>query len=164
MKTKVFVVILASLSLITLSGFRTLKPIFNVKDSEYMAVLSTKKNITLEDIRVAIKRAGVSLGWVIKAKKPGLLEGVLLVRRHRAVVKIPYDQDKYSILYEDSQNLFYSSKEEEKRAYKQWKPLKLTVNGIRVHRAKFSTAVIHHQYNLWVRKLNKEIRIQLSLL
>ena len=65
-------------------------------------------------------------------EKPGLLLATLFIRKHQAVVEIPYTTSKYSIMYKSSINLDEA-------------------NG-----------QIHKAYNGWILNLNKGINGQLS--
>ena len=124
---------LATLSFVALTGCRT-ATVYNVKDAPLVA--ATNKKLTTDDVQQAIIRAGASLGWIIKPVSPGVLEGILDVRKHRAVVTISFDLEKYSILYKDSENLKYDE----------------------------TDLSIHGNYNKWVRNLDNKIRVQLSTL
>jgi hypothetical protein len=67
-------------------------------------------------------------------RQPGTMEGVLVLRSHRAVVDITYDTAAYSIKYKDSSDLEYDG------------------------------SSIHSNYNGWVQNLDKAIRAQLTAL
>ena len=77
-------------------------------------------------------RAGTTLGWQMNANAPGKITGTLNVRKHTAVVEIPYSSRSYSINYKSSVNL----NEEEGQ--------------------------IHNNYNGWVRNLAKAIDANLA--
>lgn len=111
------------------AGCRTAE-LYNVQSSP----VTGTKAVSMEDVEMAIKRAGAGLGWQIVPKSPGKAEGILLLRDHRAVVDITYDTKAYSIMYKDSSNLQYDGK------------------------------TIHSNYNGWIQNLDKAIRTQLSLL
>lgn len=87
-----------------------------------------------KDVKKAIIRAGGSLGWNMKVKSEGYITGTLHLRDHVAVVDITYDAKKYSIKYKDSQNLNYDGTN------------------------------IHTNYNGWVKNLDRNIQVQLSIL
>jgi hypothetical protein len=126
MKNWKFIVPLAVLLLV---GCRT-GDLYNVQSSP----VSGTKAVSMDDVEMAIKRAGAGLGWQIVPKGPGKAEGTLVLRDHRAVVDITYDTKTYSIIYKDSSNLQYDG------------------------------STIHSNYNGWIQNLDKAIRTQLSLL
>ena len=111
------------------AGCRTAE-LYNVPSSP----VTGTRAVSMEDVEMAIKRAGAGLGWQIVPKSPGKAEGILVLRDHRAVVDITYDTKVYSIMYKDSSNLQYDGK------------------------------TIHSNYNGWIQNLDKAIRTQLSLL
>ncbi len=84
-----------------------------------------------EKVRAAILRAGGALGWEIKDEGPDMLVGSIQLRKHLAVIEIPYSAADYSIKYRSSVNL------DEK-------------NGI-----------IHKNYNGWIQNLTRGINAQL---
>jgi hypothetical protein len=113
--------------LLLLVGCR-IAPVYNVSSASIVA----SKPVTLQDVQKAITRAGVGLGWQMTPREPGKMEGVLMLRTHRAVVDITYDTATYSIKYKDSSNLQYDG------------------------------SSIHSNYNGWVQNLDKAIRAQLT--
>ena len=79
--------------------------VYNVEKDEIMTSASTDK------VYKAIRRAGHSKGWKVSQVKPGLAQAKINLRKHMAVVEIPYSADDFSIVYKDSMNLtsnFYS--------------------------------------------------------
>jgi hypothetical protein len=106
-------------------------PIRNVDHAAFAT--TSGKNLSLEQARAAIIRAGAALGWEIKDDGPSSLTGTLHLRKHTAVVEIPYSATDYSIEYRSSVNL------NEK-------------NGR-----------IHKNYNGWVQNLSKRINVELQL-
>ena len=74
-----------------------------------------------------IKAAGTDLGWVMEDQEPDLIRGTLNLRSHRAVVDIPYDQERLLIRYVSSTDLNYDG------------------------------ARIHWNYNSWVQRLERTI-------
>ncbi len=105
-------------------------PIMNVNEAP---VTSTSgKNLSKAEVRAAILSAGSSLGWLMKDEGPDTIIGTLNLRRHVAVVEIPYSTQAYSIKYRSSVNL-----EEE--------------NG-----------QIHKNYNSWVQNLTRRINTNLA--
>ena len=88
-----------------------------------------------EDVFNAIKRAGVSLGWIVRKADNNTAIATLNLRTHQAVVVINYTDKDYSIDYKSSMNLDYSPEEN----------------------------TIHSNYNGWIQNLNNAIKVQLSL-
>jgi hypothetical protein len=105
-------------------------PVYNVSSAPVVAV----KSVTLQDVEKAIMRAGVGLGWQMMPRQPGKMEGVLVLRTHRAVVDITYDTAAYSIKYKGSTDMQYDG------------------------------SSIHSNYNGWIQNLDKAIRAQLTLI
>jgi hypothetical protein len=93
--------ILLTLSLI---GCRT-APVYNVDE----APVNASGKVTLDDVKKAIIAAGVGLGWQMKAVEPGHIVASLFIRKHSAVVDIPYTASSYSIQYKDSTELNYDA-------------------------------------------------------
>jgi hypothetical protein len=112
-----------------LAGCRS-APIYDVASAPVIA----PKEVSMQDVERAITRAGAGLGWMMNPKGPGQIEGILVLRTHKAVVDITYDTKTYNIKYKDSANLDY--------------------NG----------SSIHSNYNGWVQNLDKGIRTQLGLI
>ncbi len=129
MKNKILLPLVITLALVAV-GCRT-NPVYNLSDAP---VTTSSRNYGVSDVRGAILQAGASLGWQMKAVRPGLIVGTLYVREHMAKVEIPYDRRSYSILYQDSSNLDYDG------------------------------ANIQSNYNGWVQNLSKEINARLSVL
>lgn len=115
-----------------LTGFGSGAPIYNVLSSP----IPPNPAATMENIQKAVMRAGLTLGWQIAPKGPGQIEGVLILRKHRAVVDITYDTKSFNINYKDSANLDYSEKDK----------------------------TIHSNYNGWIQNLEKGIRAQVTVL
>lgn len=84
----------------------------------------------------AIKAAGASLGWKITKVAEGNVIGELAIKKHIAIVEIPYSASEYSILYKDSRNLKFDE----------------------------SSQTIHGNYNVWVKRLDGMIQSNLALL
>ena len=103
------------------------QPIQNVNDA---AVVSAKP-VKIEQVKSAIMIAGTSLGWKMAEVSPGLVQGTLNLRKHTAIVDIPYSTAKYSIVYKSSINL------DERDGQ------------------------IHKNYNSWVQNLSKKIGTEL---
>jgi len=116
--------ILLTLSLI---GCRT-APVYNVDE----APVNASGKVTLDDVKNAIIAAGVGLGWQMKAVEPGHIVASLFIRKHSAVVDIPYTASSYSIQYKDSTELNYDG------------------------------TTIHSNYNGWIQNLDHAIQARLS--
>lgn len=101
--------------------------VYNVHDASF-----TSEAPTLDAAEKAIRLAGASLGWQMKTESPGHLVATLPIRSHLAVTDITFDQDSYSIIYKDSNNLKY--------------------NG----------STIHSNYNGWIQNLQAAIGAQTS--
>ena len=105
-------------------------PIQNVTDAPVPS--ASGKALSRDEVRKAIMRAGATLGWKMNAGAPGKITGTLNVRKHTAVVEIPYSSRSYSINYKSSVNL----NEEEGQ--------------------------IHNNYNGWVKNLARGIDANLA--
>ena len=99
----------------------------NVNDA---SVVSSNP-VQIAQVKTAIMVAGTSLGWKMDEVSPGLIQGTLNLRKHTAVVDVPYSTTKYSIVYKSSINL------DEKDGQ------------------------IHRNYNSWVQNLSKKIGTEL---
>lgn len=124
LRSKSFIFVLA-VSLTACSA-----PIKNVDNAAVTAV--SNKTLSSVEVRSAIVRAGAALGWQIKDESPTTLVGTLHLRKHTAVVEIPYSSDSYSIKYRSSENL----------------------------QAKDGS--IHKNYNGWIQNLTRGINAQLA--
>ena len=102
-------------------------PIQNVND----AAIVSANPVQAAQVKSAIMVAGTSLGWQMTEVRPGLIQGTLNLRKHTAVVDIPYSTTKYSIVYKSSVNL------DERDGQ------------------------IHKNYNSWVQNLSKKIGTEL---
>ncbi|MEJ2456472.1 MAG: hypothetical protein P8103_20310 [Candidatus Thiodiazotropha sp.] len=112
-----------------LIGCRT-APVYNVTD----APINASEKATAEDVKKAILSAGAGLGWQMKEVEPGHIVGSLFLRKHSAVVDIPYSTESYSITYKDSTEL------------------------------KYDGTNIHGNYNGWIQNLDRAIQARLSML
>jgi len=131
MKRKIATALVIAAVTLALAGCPKQTLVYNVEDA---AVVSNIGNVSVENIRKAIVRAGGTLGWNIKDVEPGLLEGTLHIRKHMAKIDIPYSSESYSIIYKDSSNLRYDGTN------------------------------IHSNYNGWIQNLQKAIDVQLNTL
>jgi hypothetical protein len=91
------------------------------------------RNLAAAQVRLAILRAGATLGWQMQDVQPNLIEGTLYLRSHKAQVDIPYSTGRYSIVYKDSVNLLYDGTN------------------------------IHKNYNGWIKNLDRAIQAQLGM-
>lgn len=114
-------------TLIFLSGCA--QPVYNVVDAP--VVTATGASPQLDAVKMAIVRAGTTLGWSMRPVRPGLIEGRLALRTHVAEIDVTYDTKSYDITYRDSVNLDYDGKN------------------------------IHRNYNGWIMNLDRNIRNQL---
>jgi hypothetical protein len=103
------------------------QPVYNVKDAP------VTRNLAAAQVRLAILRAGATLGWQMQDVQPNLIEGTLYLRSHKARVDIPYRTGRYSIVYKDSVNLLYDGTN------------------------------IHKNYNGWIKNLDRAIQAQLGM-
>lgn len=127
--TSKWVMALAFVALLV-GGCASRPPVYNVTD----APVAAPRNATNDDVKKAIIRAGSALGWQMKETAPGQIVGTLNLRKHMAVVDIPYSTKSYSIKYRDSAELDYDGSH------------------------------IHKNYNGWIMNLQKGIDTQLRLL
>jgi hypothetical protein len=114
--------------LVIAAGCRAPVPVYNVTS----APVTANRPASSDDVRQAIIRAGTGLGWQMMQRGPGSIEGILLLREHRANVDIQYSAKSYSITYKDSDKLNYDGTN------------------------------IHPNYNGWVQNLDRAIRSQLT--
>jgi hypothetical protein len=121
--------ILAVLGVALLVAGCTTRPIVNVTDQP--VVTTAGKQVTADQVRNAIVKAGNSLGWVMTPVSPGLVNARLALRDHLAVVDVRYTATTYSITYKDSTNLNYRDGQ------------------------------IHKNYNGWIENLDRDIRNEL---
>ncbi|MCU7853073.1 MAG: hypothetical protein KZQ80_12775 [Candidatus Thiodiazotropha sp. (ex Monitilora ramsayi)] len=112
---------------IGLIGCRT-APVYNVTD----APVNASSKISATDVKKAIMSAGAGLGWQMKEVKPGHIVGSLFLRKHSAVVDIPFTTSGYSIQYKDSTELGYDGSN------------------------------IHGNYNGWIQNLDRSIQARLA--
>jgi hypothetical protein len=92
---------------------------------------SDKRAYSMSEVRNAITRAGVKRGWAMHEKTPGHIIAKLDSRSHYVSLDIRYDQQNYSLHYDDSTNMNY--------------------NG----------TSIHPKYNKWIGALNRAIQLEL---
>lgn len=116
--------------LIALAACRT-APIHNVQNAP---VTPTGDQVTMEQVKDAIIRAGSELGWRMRPVEPGLIVGTLNVRDHMAKIEVSYDTDSYDITYKDSNNLNKKGDQ------------------------------IHSNYNGWIQNLDNSIQNNIAML
>ncbi len=128
-KTTVRKIAFAAMIVLTMAliGCRT-APVYNVTE----APINTSEKATADDVKKAILSAGAGLGWQMKEVEPGHIVGNLFLRKHSAVVDIPYSTESYSITYKDSTELNYDGSN------------------------------IHSNYNGWIQNLDRAIQARLS--
>lgn len=122
---------IAVIGLVVLTGCRT-----SIVQNAIKIPVAVSSEVTEEQMFTAIKRAGSSLGWIVKKEKPGVANAQLFLRAHMALVEIHYDNKDFSIIYVASQNLNYNA----------------TKN------------TIHSNYNGWISNLKNAIEIQMNLI
>jgi len=125
MKKNSLKLVFLTLAFFLLTAGRT-APIYNVEKADVPAKLK------VETIKKSIIRAGLGLGWEMKADKPGHILGTLHLRSHTAIIDVTYNTKNYNIKYKDSVNLDHSGD------------------------------VIHANYNNWIRNLDKHIQMELQ--
>lgn len=86
-----------------------------------------------QQVRDAILRAGKANNWIMNEAEPGVINARVQTRGHIAQVRIPYSSSSYSIDYVSS-------------------------DGLSADNGK-----IHRNYVRWVRNLDKNIQINLSV-
>lgn len=117
-------IVLLLVTIIFCGGCSRTQPVYNVTDQ---TIPLTGYAFDKSEVKTLIVSAGNARGWSMREVAPGKLEGVLDVRRHHAKIIIEYDQEKFSIVYQDSQELLYDDGE------------------------------IHKKYNAWIKNLEKDI-------
>lgn len=122
------VILCVLLALLAFSGCRSMKTDFPNTVRERCTVTSES------ELREAILRAGMIMGWNMTDEEPGVISATLKMRdRHFVSTKIQYGADGYSIFYVGSQNMDYSAKD----------------------------GKLNKNYNRWVKNLTQEIRKEL---
>ena len=107
-------------------------PIENVESMP----LNAPANVTLDEVKDGIIRAGELMNWQMTEVDPGHIEAEVNVRgKHRAMVDIFFDTRVFSIKYRDSVNLNHD----------------------------VSRALIHPNYNNWVSNLAVDIQDEVRL-
>ena len=130
MSRRIFLIAALALFALTMGGCRT-APVKDIPKTPIHA-----SGASLEGVSKAIIAAGTGLGWIMKQRSPGLIEGTLSIRKHMAKVSINYSTTSYSIRYKDSSELKYSA----------------------------TNKTINSNYNGWIENLNNAIRSHLAML
>ena len=130
MSRRIFLIAALALLTVAMGGCRT-APVKDIPKTPINAL-----GASMEGVEKAILSAGASLGWIMKKRSLGLIEGTLSIRRHMAMVSINYSTTSYSIRYKDSSDLRYSATDK----------------------------TIHSNYNGWIDNLNNAIRSHLAML
>lgn len=86
-----------------------------------------------DQVRTAILLAGKNREWIMTEETPGVITARQTARQHGVVVNIHYTSTTYSIDYVSSSNMDAAK------------------------------GKIHKKYNTWVRNLDKDIQLNLSL-
>ena len=119
-----------SLCLILSGCFGRVQPVYNVFNHP---IPQGAQSLSLKDIGDVIRISASKRQWLVEEKEPGLFTMVHRKKTHVAVVEIQYNQNSYSIKYNDSTDLLY--------------------NGRNIHR----------NYNRWVANLELDIETNLQI-
>jgi hypothetical protein len=119
---------LIAIALALLGGCRT-AAIHNVYDAP--VVVAAGKQATMDDVKMAIMRAGGRLGWQMTEVGPGVISARISLRDHTANAEVKYNAKTYTITYRDSTNLDAKGDQ------------------------------IHKNYNGWIENLDRDIRAEL---
>jgi hypothetical protein len=122
--------------------------IVNIRDAP---VKANGPNITDEDVKQAVIRAGQSLGWTMQNETPRRLVASQTVSDKTAVVAVDYNTKTYSINYRDSTNLGY-----------EWGAIR--DYGGTITNPSTGQGLINKKYNEWVKKLDAAIQVEISQL
>ena len=131
-------IVLVIVAVTMLDACQRIRPIYEVHSQ---VIPATGTSLTVSQVETRIIKAGASLGWLMKPVKPGLVLGTIRGGKHSAVVRIEYDTNTYSILYDASQRL-YEGIASEGEPYE-------------------GQRVIHKRYNQYVKTLNRQIETYL---
>jgi hypothetical protein len=118
--------------IVLLSSCARDKPVYNVESEPIMT--GTGITPTLDQARIAIRRAVIKKTWRIMETGPNSLEANINKGSKVARVTIDYTTKSYSIRYKSSSRLLY--------------------DGSRIHR----------RYNSWIKGLRKTINLNFLLL
>ena len=93
---------------------------------------SVPAGLSTKTVSATIVKSLQDRDWIVKSNKNGVINAVLIVRGHKAIIDIPYNNRSFAILYKDSENL--------------------KANGNN----------IHNKYNHWVNNLLVDIKNNLD--
>ena len=104
----------------------------NIYNAKDIAIPQT--NLEMKKIENAIVAAGAKHGWIMKKVDEGKMKGIFKIRNHTAAIYVTYNKKNFNIEYAGSINLHYDPKDKR----------------------------IHKNYNVWVKRLENEIKLLLS--
>ncbi|MDR1360187.1 MAG: hypothetical protein LBJ82_04315 [Deltaproteobacteria bacterium] len=82
--------------------------------------LSSYGNLSNNQVRDAIIRAGSKIGWLMQEEKKGLIVAKWDARDHSVTVEIPYSAKEYKIHYRSSVNMLDDGNGQIHRNYDRW--------------------------------------------
>ncbi len=91
------------------------QPIYEVDQ----AIIPNDPTWTLQDMTLAIQRAGARRGWDMRILGPGHIEGRLRKPDAKAVIDVTYRRYEFSIHYKSSENLEHSG-DRISNSYNRW--------------------------------------------
>ncbi|WP_374675230.1 hypothetical protein [Ideonella sp.] len=130
--------------------------------------LATDRPQTAETVQAAFLRAAPRRGWQVQPEAPGTLKGVYEKgEKHRVVVAITYDAQRYSVRYVDSVNMKYGDAPMELSVARSTRVAAAEQRAMFMDRpesayAKPSAFVIHPFYERWVHELLSAVRSELG--
>jgi hypothetical protein len=142
-----YIYALAQCAIICVGLAACVPSIVNIQD----APVKARPNITDEDVKQAVMRAGQSLGWTMQSETPRRLVASQTVSDKTAVVSVDYNSKTYSISYRDSTNLGYK-----------WGAIR--DYGGTITNPSTGQGLINKKYNDWVKKLEAAIQVEISQL
>jgi len=92
-------------------------------------------DVQKKEVKIAIIESAENRGWIVKNVNDSDIELEILVRTHKATIRIPYSKKFYSILYVGSENLNSDGK-----------------------------GNIHRNYNRWINNLNVDIQKKIAII
>ena len=121
-------------SLIAVAGCR-MGAIYNANGVAYTRTATSQQQLSLDEYKNAIIRAGLRRNWQFEEVGPGHLLGKVNVRnKHFATVDVTFDTEAFSINYKSSQNLNYDA----------------------------NSNSIHPNYNKWIQNLQNDIQQEVA--
>lgn len=103
-----------------LSGCLRQQPVYNVTEKPFPTNVATK--LSLDEIYQAISVAGIGRqdSWTFERQSNNVAIGTINVRnKHTAKVRVPFSNEKFSILYESSTGLLFDGSQIH-RNYNKW--------------------------------------------